>query len=303
MDGPSDAAAARTGDNDPLELSVIVLNYNGAQWLRRCLESLAAQSLFRRLEVIVADNASPDGSLQVAQDILASWSNGRVIQHGQNLGFAEGNNRAAHAARGDFLFFLNNDTWLEPDCLERLLEMTRRGGAAAATPEVLDYDTDAFQSLGAGGFDVFGFPTDRRRWAEPVELLMPEGCGYLIRRVEFERLGGFDAQFFMYAEELDLSWRLWIAGGKAIGVPGARLHHVGSAQVGSSAAGWRTSDSKRYYANRNALLVMLKNGRDLLLLAACLQVCWLLFEALIALVVVRRWSHVRRAYLEALRDV
>src|SRR5437879_10050409 len=106
-------------------VSVIVLNYNGARWIRRCLESLAAQTIFSQIEVIVADNRSEDGSDETAADILADWTNGVFMQHGVNLGFCEGNNRAADAAHGDYLFFLNNDTWLEPECLEKLLVVAR----------------------------------------------------------------------------------------------------------------------------------------------------------------------------------
>ena len=107
-----------SGVAQPL-VSVIVLNYNGARWLERCLNSLRAQTFFDRTEVIVADNVSSDGSERIGQRIVEGWPGGHFIQHGQNLGYCEGNNRAAEAARGEYLLFLNNDTWLEPNCLER----------------------------------------------------------------------------------------------------------------------------------------------------------------------------------------
>jgi len=108
-------------------ISVIVLNYNGAVWLSRCLDSLRRQTIFHQLEIIVADNASPDGSAELAGRLMEGWPNARVIRHDRNLGFAEGNNRPAREARGRYLFFLNNDTWLEADCLEKL------GAAVQAT--------------------------------------------------------------------------------------------------------------------------------------------------------------------------
>jgi GT2 family glycosyltransferase len=101
-------------------VSIIVLNYNGARWLERCLGSLRQQTIFERMEVLVADNASPDGSDRLAADYMRGWPNGRVIQHGENLGYCEGNNRAALQAKGEWFLFLNNDTWTEPDCLETL---------------------------------------------------------------------------------------------------------------------------------------------------------------------------------------
>jgi GT2 family glycosyltransferase len=286
--------------------SVIVLNYNGKRWIDRCLGSLAEQTIFSQLEVIVADNQSNDGSDERAQQLVEGWVNGSFVQHGRNLGFAEGNNRAAALAAGDYLFFLNNDAWLEPACLERLLGETRGLGAGAACPLILNYDDDTFQSLGAFGFDLFGLASTRSFSAETREVLMPEGCAYLIERRLFQELGGFDAEFFMFAEEFDLSWRVWISGHQAVAVPSARLHHRGAAQAnpagGAAVVEFRTSDTKRFYANRNGLVALLKNAHNLLLALVPLQVGLLALEALLGLMLVRRWSFVKRAYVDAVRD-
>lgn len=288
------------------DISVIVLNYNGARWLDRCLASLRHQALGPRMEVIVADNLSTDGSDLQAQRLIEEWDTARFIQHGANLGYCEGNNRAAQAARGRFLFFLNNDTWLEPDCLEVLLREVLRHQATAATPLILNYDDNSFQSLGAMGFDVCGLTSTRARFSQTRDVWMPEGCSYLIDRELFEKLGGFDPQIFMYSDEVDLSWRVWLAGGRAIGVPASRLHHRGAANVNPKGSGTvvelRTSDSKRYYSNRNGLVVVAKNAQSLLLLMLPLQVMLLLAEAAVGLLLVRRWSFVRRTCLEAIRD-
>jgi GT2 family glycosyltransferase len=287
-------------------ITVIVLNYNGARWLERCLNSLRTQSVFHEIEVIVADNASSDGSDALGKRIVESWPTGTFIQHGKNLGYCEGNNRAAEAARGQFLLFLNNDTWLEPRCLEQLMTEVKRTGASAAAPLALNYEDDTFQSLGAFGFDVFGLASTRAEAAVTREVLMPEGCAYLIQRDLFDELGRFDNEFFMFSDELDLSWRVWISGRQAVGVPSARLHHRGAAQVNPAGGGatveFRTSDTKRFYANRNNLLVLLKNARFLLLLMVPLQLGLLGLEAVAALVLVRRWGFVRRAYWDAVAD-
>jgi GT2 family glycosyltransferase len=287
-------------------VSVIVLNYNGARWLERCLDSLRAQTIFDQTEIILADNLSNDGSDQLGKRIVETWPRGVFLPHGQNLGYCEGNNRAAAVARGQYLLFLNNDTWLEPRCLELLLAEVQRTGAGAAAPLILNYEDDTFQSLGAFGFDVFGLASTRAFAAETREALMPEGCAYLIQRKLFQELGRFDPEFFMFADELDLSWRVWISGQRAVAVPAAKLHHRGAAQVnpagGGAAVEFRTSDSKRFYTNRNSLLVLLKNARLLLLLLVPLQLGLLLFEAVAALALVRRWSFVRRAYWDAVAD-
>jgi GT2 family glycosyltransferase len=289
-----------------LLVSVVVLNYNGARWLARCLESLRAQTIFDRMEVILADNVSTDGSERLGQQLLEGWPQGRFIQHGQNLGYCEGNNRAAEVAQGQYLLFLNNDTWLEPHCLETLLAEVQRTGAGAATPLILNYEDSTFQSLGAFGFDIFGLASTRAQAAQTRPVLMPEGCGYLIERSLFQQVGRFDPEFFMFADELDLSWRVWIAGRQAIAVPSAKLHHRGAAQVNPAGGGatveFRTSDTKRFYTNRNSLLVLLKNSRHLLLLLVPLQLGLLALEAVVGLVIVRRWSFVWRAYGDALAD-
>jgi GT2 family glycosyltransferase len=210
--------APSPSDVPPPQVSVIVLNYNGARWLERCLTSLRAQTIFDRIEIILADNVSNDGSAQLGKRLVESWPSGVFRQHTQNLGYDEGNNRAAEAARGQFLLFLNNDAWLEPRCLEQLLAEVQRTGAAAATPLVLNWEDDTFQSLGAFGFDLFGLASTRAFATETREVLMPEGCAYLIQRKLFEELGRFDPEFFMYSDELDLSWRVWISGHRAVAV-------------------------------------------------------------------------------------
>jgi GT2 family glycosyltransferase len=285
------------------EVSVVVLNYNGAGWIERCLESLESQSWFGRIEVIVADNGSVDGSGLRAAEWLARRPNGIYLQYETNLGFCEGNNRSALRARGEFLFFLNNDTWLEPDCLEVLVSTVKREAADAATPVMLDYEGDTVQSSGAAGFDLFGLMSFASPRDVVGEVFVVGGCSYLIRRELFERLGGFDALFFLYAEEYDLSWRLWLSGGRALLVPQARLHHRTAALAGTGAGvGLSTSDTRRYYTNRNGLWVVAKNAQHVLWSLLPLQILLLAVEALAGWLVVGRWSFVRRAYVEALRD-
>ncbi|MDB6065704.1 MAG: hypothetical protein JWR26_1912 [Pedosphaera sp.] len=287
-------------------LSVVILNYNGARWIERCLNSLRTQSIFSQIEVIVADNRSSDGSDALAERLMQDWPNGRLVQNGENLGFCEGNNRGVRTATGKYLFFLNNDAWLERDCLEVLLRETEKAGADVATPLVMDFDSDTFQSLGASGFDIFGLATSRLPHADTREVLMPEGCSYLIRRELFAELGQFDAEFFMFADELDLSWRVWISGARAVAIPAARLHHRGAANVNPKGGGavveLRTSDTKRFFANRNALMVLLKNAQHVLLLMALLQLALLAMESVVGLIWIRRWGFIRRAYIGAIAD-
>lgn len=285
------------------DISIVILNYNARAWIPRCLESIARQTIFSRLEVIFVDNASQDGSLELAREIMRTWSNAVIVDNGANLGFCEGNNRGARVARGRFLFFLNPDTWLEPDCMEQLLEAVTRLGAGAATPMILEYDSDEVQSAGGGGFDIFGFMSMARPKQEPYPVLVAGGSSFFIRRELFERIGGFDSAFFMYAEEYDLSWRVWLAGEETIVVPRARIHHRGAVCVnpkgGTKIVEIRTSVQKRFYTNRNGLLVLLKNCTGPLLVLVPLQVAYLLLEGIVWALLSRSWTFFKHAYLRA----
>jgi GT2 family glycosyltransferase len=178
--------------------------------------------------------------------------------------------------------------------------------AAAAAPLVMEYLNGTVQSTSSGGFDIFGLLCTSGNRLERREILAAEGCSLLIEREWFRKLGGFDDEFFMYADEYDLCWRLWVAGGNVILAPSARVHHRGAVAVnpkgGERVIEARTSDSKRYYANRNNLMVLLKNSQHLLLVLVPLQLSLLLAEALFMWAWTGRWSHIRRADVDALVD-
>ncbi len=118
--------------------------------------------------------------------------------------------------------------------------------------------------------------------------------------------GGFDSELFMYADEVDLAWRLALAGYKTVSIPQSRLHHRSSAASNPKGEGrmveFRTNEMVRFLSNRNSLVVLLKNSQHILLLMAVLQALMLLLEAAAMLLLVRRWSMVKYVYLGALAD-
>ncbi len=294
-------------DSAKPKVSVVVLVYNGKVWLPRCLASLRAQTICAALELIVVDNCSTDESVAVARGLLAGWPGAVLVENKENFGFCEGNNIGARVAHGEYLFFLNPDTWLEPDCLEQLLAETDRAQTGAASPWVLNYEDNSHQDLGFFGFDIFGLASPSAPAGRTRDIFVACGCACLVRRDVFSEVGMFDREFFMYGDEVDLSWRVWAAGHRIIGVPEARLHHRGAATVnpagGAKVVEYRTSDRKRFFSNRNGLLVLLKNGQHLLLLLAPLQVLLLLAETVVGWVMLRRWSFVQTTFVAALRDV
>jgi len=286
-------------------VSVIILNYNGAKWMLRCLESLKSQTIFLRTEVIIADNASSDGSDRLSEQLIEGWTNASFVQNGANIGFAAGCNRAAERATGKYLFFLNPDVWLEPDCLQQLFERTEKSGAGAAGALVLDYDDNSFQSFGGDGFDIFGLGVGTTVERAGNRLFTPVGF-YFIRADLFRKLGGYDEQFFLYAEDTDLSWRVWLSGHWIVTAPLARIHHRGGASVnpagGTKIVEMRTSESKRYHANKNNLLTLLKNCRHILLVLALTNVFLLTVEAVLGFLIARRFSFLRMTFFNVLRD-
>ncbi len=289
-------------------VSVISLNFNGGTWLPRCLESLSQQTVLDRIQIIVADNASTDGSDQLARDLLARvGTEGKVLQNGANLGYCEGNNRGAAPATGKYLLFLNTDTWLEKDCIERLVTAVEATKADAASPLVLDYDNDNFQTNGAAGFDLFGYLTGPKGPSPKGTIFAAPGCALLVKNDVFQRVGGFDPEFFMYADETDLAWRLTLCGAVTITVPEARVHHRGAVTAnpkgGEKVVEFRTNEMVRFFATRNSFLVILKNAQHLLLLSCFSQGLWVCLEMFAVLAITRRWSTIRHTYLRAFADL
>lgn len=291
-----------------LKVSVVVLNYNGMVWLPRCFESLEKQTIFKEIEVILTDNKSADDSVKFTNDWLAkSGAKGRVVQNGANLYYCGANNNGATVASGEFLLFLNNDTWLEPDCLEKLYDETLKAGAHCAAPLVLDYDSNTFQAGGITGIDLFGIVTAGPPVSKTTETFNSPGCSLFIQTEMFNKIGGFAPELLIYVDETDLSWRVWIAGGKVVAVPSSRVHHRGAAVVNpegqTKAVESRTSETKRFLTNRNEILFLLKNSQNILLLLLIPHFFLFFLEALAGLVLVRRWSYIRKSYIAAVADV
>lgn len=239
------------------QASVIIVNWNGREHLPDCLDSLAAQR-FREFEAIVVDNGSTDGSVTLIRERYP-WV--RLVSLAENTGFAAGNNRGFAVARGAYLVTLNNDTWAEPDWLARLVAV------ADAHPHVgmvgcricSFSDPDVIDSLGLG-ICRDGMSRGRyrdRNWsslhmAEVEDILMPSACAALYRRAMIEEVGGFDEDFFAYAEDSDLGLRGRLAGWEALLASDAVVFHKYSQTAGSF------SPLKVYLVERNHYWVALK---------------------------------------------
>ena len=239
--------------------SVLVLCWNSASYISRCLDCLAKQT-FRDFEVIVIDNGSTDRSDVVLKQ---DWKglDLRIERLETNNGFAAANNLGARLARGKSLALLNADAFPEPNWLEVLLRSAEEcpefstfssRQIQANAPELLDGAGDAYHITGLAWRRHYNKSVqDYGKQAEEVFSACPAAALY--RREEFLNVGGFDEDYFSYFEDVDLGFRLRLAGKKCLYVPEAVVHHVGTASTG------RRSDFSVYYGYRNLIWTFVKD--------------------------------------------
>lgn len=212
-------------EDEPIDVSICIANWNCRDMLRNCLNSIYEQSQGVRLETIIVDNASIDG----APDMVASdFPEVRLHRNAANLGFARANNQAAHRARGRYLFFLNNDTILPPNTLRRLLDYAvANPHVGMVGPMLRDGDGDMQVSYRLRPtMATFLHRTTLLRWtgllrtayqryrrqecdlqnARPVEVLM--GAAILLPREVFFECGRWDEEYHFGGEDLDLCYRI-----------------------------------------------------------------------------------------------
>jgi N-acetylglucosaminyl-diphospho-decaprenol L-rhamnosyltransferase len=248
---------------DP-DFSVIVVAFNSGRVLPRCLDALSRQS-FENFEVLLVDNGPEAGTIETPRSLN---SRTRVLTPGKNLGFAAGNNLAARAARADWLVLLNPDAFAKVDWLARIDEAIRRypdvsmfGSTQlrADDPALLDGAGDHYHPLGLAWRGGEGGPAETVD--TDAEVFGPCAAAAVYRREVFEKAGGFSEGFFCYYEDVDLAFRLRIAGELCVQLAKARVDHVGSATVGAG------SDFIRYHVTRNRIWTFLRGMPGPLLFA------------------------------------
>lgn len=238
-------------------VTVAVVAYRSGATLAACVERLAQQS-FSDFELVLVDNASPE---REAQPVASAWPFTRLIENADNLGFAAAMNQAARAGRGRWLALLNPDAFPQADWLERLVDAAERHTTikAFASRQLMDEDPTILDGLG----DVMGGPCipyrggyRRRDPGDTPEGLVFSACGgaMLIDRALFLAQGGFDERFFCYCEDVDLGYRLQLAGEPTLLVPAAVVRHVGSASSGGP-----RSDFAVFHGVRNRFWVLVKD--------------------------------------------
>jgi len=242
-------------------VSIVILNFNGKEFLDGCLGSVLDTD-YSNFEVIFVDNASTDGSLEYAKERFGKNPHLKIIQNTENLGFDEGSNVGVRAASGAYIVFLNNDTEVNPQWLKELVQLMESdlGIGACQSKLLLLEDSTRFDCTG-GLLDYFGFPygkgdfqKDAGQYDRVEEIFHAKGAAMTVRRKVLEEVGLFDPKFIFYYEEVDLCWRIHLSGYKVVFVPKSVVLHAGEKSTAK-----QPSPVKTFHATKNHLLILLKN--------------------------------------------
>lgn len=258
-------------------VAIVILTWNQRDLTLDCLRSLGELDYpGDRLEIIVVDNGSSDGT---AEAILGDYSSVVLLENDENLGFAEGNNIGigyALQGKADYVMLLNNDTAVDPSMLSGLLAVTEADPTVGIVgPKMLYFDQPDVIWCAGNRLDWRRGETIRLQAEQPdmgldeppKEVDFITACAICLRRQVIEEIGLLDPRFFIYYEETDWCMRARAAGWRILYVPNARLWHKVSAAMGT------TSPATDYYMNRNVLLFLSKNQTGLA------QTCSLLLAA------------------------
>lgn len=250
------------------KVAIVILNWNGCDLLRRFLPSVLAHSPEHLAEVVVADNGSSDGSVEL---LKASFPEVRIIPLDRNYGFSGGYNRAIEQIEAEYTVLLNSDVEVTHGWLDApLAALEADPSVAGVQPKIrAERQRDYFEYAGASGgyIDKYGYPfcrgrimhvveKDEGQYDDTVNILWASGACLFIRTAIYRESGGLDATFFAHQEEIDLCWRLRNRGYRMVCTPQSVVYHVGGATLHTE------SPQKTFLNFRNNLLMLYKNLPD-----------------------------------------
>ena len=246
-----------------LKTAIVLLNFNGKNWLEKFLPSVILHSPIA--EILVIDNASTDDSIAFLKSNFPSVS---IVLNDENYGFAGGYNVGLKSISADVYCLLNTDVEVTENWIEPVLELFEKDeNIAAIQPKILSYSNkEYFEFAGAAGglIDNLGYPycrgrlfenveKDKGQYEEISEIFWASGCALFIKSEDFWAQNGFDARFFAHQEEIDLCWRLKNTGKKIFYTPYSTVYHVGGGTLN------KTNPRKTFLNIRNNLTMLLKN--------------------------------------------
>jgi hypothetical protein len=244
--------------------AIVILNWNGRSFLEKFLPFVTATTC-PGAEVIIADNASSDDSVAFVKQHYPQL---RVIEMDKNRGFAGGYNEALRQVNSDYYVLLNSDVEVAPGWLEPVIGLMEKDPSiGACQPKILMYaDKGSFEYAGAAGgwLDSLGYPFARGRifdvceddmgqYNQPEPIFWASGAALFIRSRLFHEMGGLDTYFFAHQEEIDLCWRLQLAGYTIYSCPQSVVYHVGGGTLPKG------NERKVFLNFRNNLIMMAKN--------------------------------------------
>ena len=248
-----------------LKTAIVILNYNTRDYLRQFLPGLIESCKGLDAEVIVADNASADGS---AEMMKAEFPEVRLITLQENFGFTGGYNRALQMVEAEYYVLINSDVEVPSHWLGRLQDwMDTHPECGACGPKLLSFkERDTFEYAGAAGglIDSFGYPfcrgrimqkleKDHGQYDSPTDVLWCSGACLMVRSSVWKALGGLDDRFFAHMEEIDICWRMQLRGWKVTVVPESYVYHIGGGTLSNE------SPFKLRLNFRNNLLLLENN--------------------------------------------
>ncbi len=202
-------------------VSIIIVNYNGKYYLEKCLESLLKVN-YANYEIIIVDNNSTDGSIEFLEDIYPQI---KIKKLEKNLGFAEPSNIGAEMAKGKLLLFLNNDTITTPSFLDELVKAINGDPQVSICQSLLLRPDKTIDSSG-DFIDIYGRAySSKRKLSDISYILSARGACMMIKKDFFFKIGGFDKNFYVSFEDVDLGWRTWIMGYSVFIVPSSVVFH------------------------------------------------------------------------------
>ena len=242
-------------------ISVIVTNYNGKDYAARCIQSVLA-SVYPNLEIILVDNASIDGSLQIIEARFGSDARLTIIKNKTDLDFVGANNIGLRRAKGKYVVLLNNDTEVDKNWLEEIVktfELDSKVGIVQAKLLTLK-DKTKFDTCGHY-MSIFGLPyevgvaeSDVGQYDYMRYIFGARGAAMAIKRSVLDKIGLLDEDFIVYGEDTDLCWRCWLSGFRVAMNPKARVYHMGAGTLNTSSF-YRIF----YHGTKNNIRSLIKN--------------------------------------------
>lgn len=229
-------------------LSVVIVNYNGQKYMAKLLSSLTNQT-YKHCEIIIVDNASSDGSVEFIKN---NYPQCKVIQLKENVGFAKGNNIGIDEAGGKFILLMNNDTWVEEDFLQKMINFYEKNNFDVVAPYEATYEgvkKDPYITT----IDMLGHPIYIKHNNKRSGFYLSGVC-LMFSKELYNITGGLDSNFFMYFEEIDWFWRLNLLGKSFSYVPDVFIYHKGAGSTGGG-----INYHHFLWRNQNTLQMLLKN--------------------------------------------